>query len=121
MELFPDSPEERRLFYRLNSSMVVLRTFLDHTNDLRRDGIIAQNISGGGILFTNNESLPLGCVSELELYIPDGRKPIVALGRVVRVEECESDADNPAYEIGVQFIHLPEAERTRLHQFCNNA
>ncbi|MDH4099267.1 MAG: PilZ domain-containing protein [Nitrospirota bacterium] len=121
MKKSPDKPSERRLFYRLDSSVAVLRTFLDHENDLRRDGVIARNVSAGGILFINNESLPVGCVSELELYLPDGQKPIVALGRVVRVEELESENGGHVYETGVQFLHLQESETTRLHRFCNHA
>lgn len=121
MKKSPDKASERRLFYRLDSSVAVLRTFLDNQNDLRRDGVIARNVSVGGILFINNESLPVGCVSELELYLPDGQKPIVALGRVVRVEELESENGGYLYEIGVQFLHLQELEMTRLYRFCNHA
>lgn len=110
---------ERRNFYRLKSSMIVLRTFLDDENDLRREGVVARTVSAGGVSFISQESLPVGVVSELEIHLPDGARPVVVLGRIVRVEELHDDGAH-TYEIGVQFMHLPESDMGRLDRFCQD-
>lgn len=110
---------ERRHFYRLKSSMIVLRTFLDDENDLRREGVVARTVSAGGVSFISQDSLPAGVVSELEIHLPDGARPVVVLGRIVRVEELDEDGAH-AYEIGVQFMHLPDSDKGRLDRFCQD-
>ena len=44
---------------------------------------IALNISPGGILLTLKENLKLGTEIEMDIYLPDEKKPIEAVGKVV--------------------------------------
>lgn len=75
-----------------------------------------KDVSGGGLLVDSAKAYPLGTLLKLELLVPGwGRyqnhfgpvqdaesRPLVALGKVVRVEQMDSGG----YELGVKFQNV---------------
>ena len=85
------------------------------------------DISAGGLLLNSPRELPLETLLKLELRVPgwgkhQGRfgsaaeadlRPLVAIGKVVRVEHLESGD----YELGVKFLNVYPDDQAALLKF----
>ena len=113
--------KDRRAFPRLDSS-VSLRYFALKPDDKKGDVSalgevsISKNISAGGIAFTCSEDLDMGAVLSLEIELPDGKGPIKCLGKVSWKDKLAVEF----YDIGLCFLDLTGAERTRILQYVIN-
>jgi c-di-GMP-binding flagellar brake protein YcgR len=109
---------ERRTYSRLNSKVHLCYKAFKSKEDLVKRGFkpeqlsITVDISGGGLLFLSDESLPIGSTLELKIELPD-EEPIECLARIVRIEEEKKGQ----YRIGVCFLDLSSAERARLNRY----
>ena len=86
-----------------------------------------KDVSGGGLLVESARAFPLGTLLKLELRVPGwGRyqnhfgpvheaevRPLVALGKVVRVEQMDSGG----YELGVKFQNVYPDDLNALVKF----
>jgi hypothetical protein len=75
---------------------------------------ITKNISAGGLLFGSHDSMPVGAVLELKIEVPDGKKGIECLGRIIRIEEVEPQK---SYNVAVCFLDITGPERMRLEKY----
>jgi hypothetical protein len=60
------------------------------------------NISGGGVCFLSQTQIDLGAMLAVELHLPNYPSGIIALARVVWVDEVDRD-DERGFEIGAEF------------------
>ena len=114
---FPLQEPDRRAFQRLTSKVNITYKIYKSQEELRKRGFkleefsVTKDISAGGLLFVSNESLAIGWILELKIELPDGEEPVACLARVVRTEELE---EKRQYDIGVCFLDITGAARTRL-------
>lgn len=87
--------EEKRRFLRVDINHPVLAKELDF-HDSRTFNAISKNICAGGILFENDEPLPIGALIKVKVPISD-KSPLILIGTVVRVESYA----NGKYDIGM--------------------
>lgn len=87
--------EEKRRYLRVKIHQPILAKELDFHNSQTFSGI-SKDICVGGILFENNEPLPLGALIKVKVPVTDGT-PLILIGTVVRVEAFEKGK----YDIGM--------------------
>lgn len=98
----------------------------------RRLRALTRDVSEGGVLFESSDYIAAGTILRMEISIkgwekykreflkPDEvktAKPLVVLGKVVRVEIIKSGS----YEIGVAFMALDAGHKWALKQYLVNA
>lgn len=87
--------EEKRRYLRVKIHQPILAKELDFHNSQTFSGI-SKDICVGGILFENNDPLPLGALIKVKVPVTDGT-PLILIGTVVRVEAFE----NGKYDVGM--------------------
>ena len=104
--------EERRQHIRISDSLKVvyqvLKSFRSVTSNTR-------DISEGGIRLPILQRLQPGMVIELELHLPDLRKPIRAIGEIVWLKEIE-DLKFP-FVVGVKFINIDTVSLGKIRDY----
>jgi uncharacterized protein (TIGR02266 family) len=65
----------------------------------------ASNLSVGGAYFTQTFPLPVGRKVKLRFSLPGDERPVECQGEIVNAADLG---------MGVQFVELPEADRTRI-------
>ena len=114
-------PSDRRVYARVSSRVNVSYKVVQTQDALKKRGLSSEqlsstsNISAGGLLLVSDEPLATGTVLELKIDIPDGKKPIDCLARVVRVDEARHEKFN----IAVCFLDISGAQRLRLDQYVD--
>jgi len=123
------SGEERRKYVRITyESVVECEKFSIPRNHESVREFNIKNISAGGVLFESFEKYEIGDILKIkisaqgwekylsEFYKPERlsvSEPIVALGKVVRIE----DLGNGNFDIGVEFIGIDEMHRKAFDKF----
>lgn len=74
--------------------------------------ITTLNISGAGMRFRNDESLPVGTVMELEIALPCLREPLIVRGQVV----WSTSVASGVAEHGAEFINVTLAQSEQIDQ-----
>jgi len=87
--------EEKRRYLRVKIHQPVLAKELDFHNSTTFNGI-SKDICIGGILFENDNPLPLGALIKVKVPVADD-VPVILIGTVVRVEAFA----NGRYDIGM--------------------
>ena len=87
--------EEKRRYLRVKIHQPVLAKELDFHNSTTFNGT-SKDICIGGILFENNDPLPLGALIKVKVPVSEDA-PVILIGTVVRVEAFE----NGKYDIGM--------------------
>ncbi len=77
---------------------------------------LTNNISEGGLFVASDQLLPRGSVLDLEFSLPDGGPPVRTTGVVRWLREDLDSIEEPP-GMGVQFVELSEATRTRLERW----
>ncbi|MBI4974929.1 MAG: PilZ domain-containing protein [Candidatus Omnitrophica bacterium] len=113
---------DRRTYGRLDSK-VNLRYKIFKSRDASAKKVnvaeqlsVTKNISAGGLLFTEDESLAIGSILEMAIELPEEKEAIECLARVVRVEEIRT---GKSYEIAVCFLDMTSAQKSRLDNYVN--
>ena len=75
----------------------------------------SRDLSLGGMCLLGTESMPEGTHIALEVHIENELAPVLALGRVVRVDV---DPDEQGYAIGVEFLWISEEDRSNLQRLA---
>lgn len=96
----PSSTADSRRFPRLRSACSF------RYKQVKAEGILGDsakaltvNISGGGVCFETEESIPAGSMLAVELDLPDNECPVVSLGRVAW---CRP-SDSGKFDVGMEF------------------
>jgi diguanylate cyclase (GGDEF)-like protein len=71
------------------------------------------NVSGGGVLFLANQSLPVGCLIEISLGLAELSHEITMTARVVHVKEKPSQE----FEVGTRIVEIAERDRKLLEGY----
>lgn len=86
-----------------------------------------RDVSGGGLLLSSEQEIPLGTLLKLEARLPGwgkhqhaygpthelDQRPLVAVGQVVRVESM----DDGTYELGIKFLNVYPDDQAALLRF----
>lgn len=117
-----DLLSSKRAFRRLNQKINVRYSVLpargqDDATAEAEYRTVTRNLSAGGILFAAFEAPALGSVLELTIEIPDGKEPVHAHARVVRVEEVEH---LKKYDVAVCLLDVTGGERARLNRYVES-
>ncbi len=114
---------EKRVYQRLNAKVNIRYKTFRSLQDLAKAGFtpeylsVTRNISAGGLLFVADEAFPAGSILELFIELPHGEHPIECLSRVERVDEIEK---GKSYGIGVCFLDVTSADKTRLNRYVES-
>lgn len=102
---------ERRIHYRMPTELDV---FFRPLTAADKSGGKTINVSAGGLLLVVDKPLNSGTFLELrfENMSEDG-KPILAVGKVVRVDEVKKD-DKIYYGLGIRFTNIKENDRVKI-------
>ena len=102
--------DERRKYIRIDGSTAisyrVLKQFLG-------SGSRSKNISEGGICLPIHQRFEIGVVLELKIHLAELSHPILAVGKVVRLEEKKQGVNFP-FELGIQFIKISPADKNKI-------
>jgi diguanylate cyclase (GGDEF)-like protein len=98
--------EDKRRFLRIkfNRSIQVKQLGFNHTRILSGT---SKDIAIGGILFENQEPLPIGTKIQVSIPISENSEPLLLIGTVVRIESFGADV----YDIGM-ILSFKEMEKT---------
>ncbi|NTV72991.1 MAG: PilZ domain-containing protein [Holophaga sp.] len=122
---------ERRNYRRIPGGATVGFQELSFAREPEPATSVYGDISGGGLLLNSPRELPLETLLKLEIRVPGwGRhqnhfgpaaeadlRPLVAVGKVVRVEHLESGE----YELGVKFLNVYPDDQAALMKFIDAA
>ncbi len=105
--------DEKRDFERVDALFVKQLSVVSDTGDI----FIPKNISKGGMLFTFQRAISMGCIMQLFLSLPGRKTPILCKVKVKRVEEIKK---NKKYEIGVRIIQIRGPDKKVLGRFIDS-
>ncbi|MFT5701481.1 MAG: diguanylate cyclase (GGDEF)-like protein [Desulforhopalus sp.] len=88
--------EEKRRYIRVKIATEVRSKKLDFNNSPTFNGT-SKDICVGGILFENDDTIPLGSLISVQIQLTSGENPVILIGYVVRVELLETGK----YDIGM--------------------
>lgn len=109
--------QERRRYVRLNVPLEVSYVIEGRQEQHRKS--ISRNISPSGIRFAVGEELPKGTVLELGIKIPTKTESIPLKAKVIWSKK-EAGQERDSYDMGLEFIHIPEQSKSDFFQYlCN--
>ncbi|NOZ56180.1 MAG: hypothetical protein GXO73_05220 [Calditrichaeota bacterium] len=113
---------QRRQYFRVYVRVRVVARLIDDGRVRRAVSLEypaqAENLSGGGLLLKVAGRYRLGDLLAIQIFLPDGKPPIEAVGKVVRVQSEPEDEKLPAH-YGVEFVEIDERDRSRIIAFLN--
>ena len=107
---------EKRLFPRKNLRTPVV--FEDETGE----GFVyfySTDVSIGGIFFESDVPLKAGTRVFLSFALGNGRRPVRAIGQVVRIEH-EGGTGFMVVGVGIKFLDLPDSSRKEIEEYVNS-
>lgn len=111
--------EERRKYVRLDASIKVRYKVKVLKGPEVRHEPLSKNIGGGGIRFPVEGRLKKGSILELGIDLPDGARPIKAVGQVVWLEKVPigEAAKKDYFETGTKFIRIDPLSKDRILKY----
>lgn len=106
---------QQRAFVRIEIMLPLRLEFID-TEEQENDAlnVITKDISGGGLRIVSKQPFKLN--RRLKLHIELLEMGMVdAIGEIVRIEHPQPE--NPVYWVGIKFIHITEAHRSKIIKF----
>jgi c-di-GMP-binding flagellar brake protein YcgR len=112
--------EERRKFIRLNALTDV--SYTKHPPKEKIKLSLAKNISTGGICLIVYEEIKKSEILDLKIYIPEGKLPVNAIGRVAWVKEfiIGDASQGKRYDVGIEFIKIKKEDIDRINKYVFN-
>jgi c-di-GMP-binding flagellar brake protein YcgR len=109
--------KERRQFVRLN-----VLTDISYAKRLPSEAIklsLSKNIGAGGICLIVYEPLQKSEVLDLKIYLPEGSKPVSAVGKVVWTKEFSmgDGPKNKRYDAGIEFIEIGKEDLNKIQKY----
>ncbi len=86
-------------------------------NDKSMEGQASKEVdlSASGLAFCSENRIEVGSILELKMILPPSLVAVITYGNVVHCEPKEaSDAVDPSYNIGVDFLNIEEQDRELL-------
>lgn len=113
---------QRRQYFRVYVRVRVVARLIDDGRVRRAVSLEypaqAENLSGGGLLLKVAGRYEIGDLLSIQIFLPDGKPPVEAVGKIVRVQNEPKD-ENLAAHYGVEFVEIDERERSRIIAFLN--
>ncbi len=82
---------------------------------------LAANISGGGLRITTHQGFELGEFVLLEILVPEPRRIVDAVVRVIFANRSHAAGDEPEYyNTGLQFVFIDERDRDSILNHISN-
>lgn len=106
---------QRRNYLRVSASIPLTFTLTNSDGKSKHPQIYRSetiDISGGGVMLKSPLLIEKGSYLELELMLPQ-RGVIVALGRIVRIQE-RSSKNKHFYLLGIEFSVIKESDREKI-------
>jgi len=98
---------EKREFPRLSFNVELKYKALNSPSPNPQKAV-HKNISAGGLCIMILEEVKIGTLLNLEIFLPNEDRPIIAKGKVVWVEELtiSSTENYVSYDCGVEFVDM---------------
>ncbi|UCC94824.1 MAG: PilZ domain-containing protein [Candidatus Omnitrophota bacterium] len=93
--------KERRKHFRLKKSLTAIRCSSKY---LLENNYLSRDISEDGICLLSHHGMNIGEKIKLGIYLPEFKKPVIAVGEVIRQHET-NDLRFP-YMLGIKFIKI---------------
>lgn len=108
---------ERRQFVRVNMTMSVQYRGIRQASDSIIN-TISRDISTGGIRLLVNEFISVFTRLVLEIAVPSTPKPVKAVSKVAWIQKRPYGEQ---YEVGVEFMDMPEEDRRDIFDFVEKS
>ena len=112
-----EAQDEKRKYARLNTlvDIVYNKRVVSEEENL----MLAKNISMGGICIISYEELKPQEALDLEVYLPEDKKPIKVLGRVAWIKEfvIGDPLKGKRYDVGVEFVRISDENREKINKY----
>lgn len=92
----------------MNEKIAALAQYAVQTQDIECNEFIEVDISGGGIRFETDKSLPVAQEIKMEIMLLPQYYGLTVLGKVVN---CEIDHAKNTYKLAVVFVKIQESDR----------
>ena len=110
---------ERRKFKRLKLEVKVELQYYDtqkNKSEIIGDSV-SRNISAGGLLVVSDRPLDIEAFVLARFLLPNEKRYIMVLARVVRVEVIE---EGKRYELGIAFVNYRKEDIDKLNEFVES-
>lgn len=104
--------KDQRKHARISESLMISHKFL---KGAYRTGSRSKDISEGGMCFPVYRSIEPGTSLELQIYIDDSEKPILAIGEVMWLQKRD-DIRYP-FLVGIRFKNIDVLDRGKLRSY----
>lgn len=116
---------EKRGFPRIEISLFIFYR-LKNEDAFIMHKAISQNISGGGLMFEANKTVPAGSILHLEIYQPSVKyKDLFFLlsvqAKVIWANKKEGIGKSEGtdkYQIGVEFVEIEKEDRNKIIEYA---
>lgn len=109
------SGEERRSYPRAQYDLALQYRILNK-NYSQATGVLAKDISAGGMKFVSSNFLPVFTLLRIELLL---ESDIHSISLTARVAWTEKLPYNENYLIGVEFLNIKNEDRVKINSFVN--
>jgi c-di-GMP-binding flagellar brake protein YcgR len=111
------TPDERRVFPRLDASVDVEYNILEKEGKRKRRSV-SKNISVGGICLIVYEKIDVGDILALKIHLTDVDYIIEVEGRVVWSSHFTMNSDRrDRYDLGIEFVKISDSAQKILSQY----
>jgi c-di-GMP-binding flagellar brake protein YcgR len=110
-------PEDKRRFVRLNVLVDVAYSKIPPSEKEKLS--VAKNIGKGGICLIAYEELRASDMLNIEMFLPEGERPINAVGRVAWTKEfiIGDAAKGKRFDVGIEFIKIDDKDADKINKY----
>jgi two-component system cell cycle response regulator len=103
--------KEKREFARINTDWEIKYRIIEESEvNIAR----MKNVGGGGLLFENEDPIPISSILDITFFSPFGRKKIEAQAKVVRLEVREDGK----FDVGIFFTKIDPNNQKEIIKFA---
>lgn len=104
---------ERRRYARIKTRIPLeYKNLRDTSKDIK--GVLAKDISEGGIRFTSNEFLSLANRLVITINVPTSTREIKAIAKIAWIKKLPS---GDLYEVGNQFLEISKEDKQEVAKY----
>lgn len=112
----PYFEQERRKYPRVYASLPMQFRPIGELDKLPHE-TITRDLSEGGVRFRADRFVPVGTRLVVNVLLEGHREPVRSLVKIIWTRK-QQYSDN--YEVGCQFVNLPEDARARINRFISH-
>ncbi|MCM8778515.1 MAG: PilZ domain-containing protein [Candidatus Omnitrophica bacterium] len=112
----PYFEQERRKYPRVYASIPMQFRPIGEFDKLPHD-TITRDLSEGGVRFSSDKFIPVGTRIIVNVLLEGHREPLRSVAKIIWTRK-QQYSDN--YEVGCQFMNLPEDARSRIGKFISH-